>query len=62
LGDCFAGGADGVQRVGLAATAGLPLCWLRLCSRSLLAPALLHAAASGPAYTLAFLVLRAARG
>jgi membrane protease YdiL (CAAX protease family) len=42
-----------------AALAGLVFCWLRLRSRSLLAPALLHVATNSIGYTLAWLVLRA---
>ncbi len=41
------------------AVAGLVLCWLRLRSRSLLAPALLHATVNGLGYGLAFLAGRA---
>lgn len=41
------------------ALAGVVFCWLRLRSRSLLAPALVHWAVNGLGYTLAFVVLRA---
>jgi uncharacterized protein len=41
------------------AVAGLVLCWLRLRSHSLLAPALVHATVNGLGYVLAFLVGRA---
>jgi CAAX protease family protein len=41
------------------AVAGLVLCWLRLRSRSLLAPALLHATVNGLDYALAFFAGRA---
>jgi membrane protease YdiL (CAAX protease family) len=40
------------------AVAGLVLCWLRLRSRSLLAPALVHATVNGLGYVLAFLAGR----
>jgi membrane protease YdiL (CAAX protease family) len=48
-----------VAAVAGTALAGLVFCWLRLRTRSLLAPALLHAAVNGLGYALAFLVLRA---
>jgi membrane protease YdiL (CAAX protease family) len=48
-----------VAAVAGTALAGLVFCWLRLRARSLLAPALLHAAVNGLGYALAFLVLRA---
>jgi uncharacterized protein len=59
-----AGGPGGrvlgvVAAVAGTALAGLVFCWLRLRARSLLAPALLHAAVNGLGYALAFLVLRA---
>jgi membrane protease YdiL (CAAX protease family) len=55
-----AGRAVGVAAaVAGTALAGLVFCWLRLRSRSLLAPALAHWACNGLGYTLAFLVLRA---
>lgn len=41
------------------ALAGLVFCWLRLRSRSLLAPALVHWTVNGLGYALAFAVLRA---
>jgi uncharacterized protein len=48
-----------VAAVTAMTVAGLVLCWLRLRSRSLLAPALLHATVNGLSYVLAFLVGRA---
>jgi uncharacterized protein len=48
-----------VAAVVATAVAGLVLCWLRLRSRSLLAPALLHATVNGLGYGLAFLAGRA---
>ena len=48
-----------VAAVAATAVAGLALCWLRLRSRSLLAPALLHATVNGLGYGLAFLAGRA---
>jgi membrane protease YdiL (CAAX protease family) len=48
-----------VSAVVVTAVAGLVLCWLRLRSRSLLAPALVHATVNGLGYVLAFLVGRA---
>ncbi len=48
-----------VAAVVATAVAGLVLCWLRLRSRSLLAPALVHATANGLGYGLAFLAGRA---
>jgi membrane protease YdiL (CAAX protease family) len=55
-----AGRALGVAAaVAGTALAGLVLCWLRLRSGSLLAPALLHWTLNGLGYTLAFVVLRA---
>ena len=47
-----------VAAVAATAVAGLLLCWLRLRSRSLLAPALLHATVNGLGYVLAFLAGR----
>jgi uncharacterized protein len=47
-----------VAAVVATAVAGLILCWLRLRSRSLLAPALVHATVNGLGYVLAFLVGR----
>jgi membrane protease YdiL (CAAX protease family) len=47
-----------VAAVVATAVAGLVLCWLRLRSRSLLAPALLHATVNGLGYVLAFLTGR----
>jgi uncharacterized protein len=48
-----------VAAVVATAVAGVVLCWLRLRSRSLLAPALLHATVNGLGYGLAFLAGRA---
>jgi uncharacterized protein len=48
-----------VVAVAGTAVAGLVLCWLRLRSRSLLAPALVHATVNGLGYGLAFLAWRA---
>jgi membrane protease YdiL (CAAX protease family) len=48
-----------VAAVVATAVAGLVLCWLRLRSRSLLAPALVHATVNGLGYGLAFLAGRA---
>jgi uncharacterized protein len=48
-----------VAAVAGTAVAGLVLCWLRLRSRSLLAPALVHATVNGLGYGLAFLAWRA---
>ncbi len=47
-----------VAAVAATAVAGLVLCWLRLRSGSLLAPALLHATVNGLGYGLAFLAGR----
>jgi uncharacterized protein len=47
-----------VAAVVATAVAGLVLCWLRLRSRSLLAPALLHTTVNGLGYVLAFLTGR----
>jgi uncharacterized protein len=47
-----------VAAVVATAVAGLVLCWLRLRSGSLLAPALLHATVNGLGYGLAFLAGR----
>jgi membrane protease YdiL (CAAX protease family) len=63
----FAGLASGqlgrvygvIAAIVATALAGLVLCWLRLRSRSLLAPALLHATVNGLGYGLAFLAERA---
>jgi membrane protease YdiL (CAAX protease family) len=44
-----------VVAVSGTAVAGLVLCWLRLRSRSLLAPALVHATVNGLGYGFAFL-------
>lgn len=63
----FSGLADGrtgwvygvVAAVIATAVAGVALCWLRLRSRSLLAPVLLHATVNGLGYLLAFLAGRA---
>jgi membrane protease YdiL (CAAX protease family) len=67
LNPVFAGLAGGptarvlgvVAAVVATAAAGVVLCWLRLRSRSLLAPALLHATVNGLGYALAFLAGRA---
>jgi uncharacterized protein len=48
-----------VAAVAGTAVAGWVLCWLRLRSRSLLAPALVHATVNGLGYGLAFLAWRA---
>jgi CAAX protease family protein len=48
-----------VVAVSGTAVAGLVLCWLRLRSRSLLAPALVHATVNGLGYGFAFLAWRA---
>ena len=48
-----------VVAVAGTAVAGLVLCWLRLRSRSLLAPALVHATVNGLGYGFAFLAWRA---
>ena len=47
-----------VAAVAGTAVAGLVLCWLRLRSRSLLAPALVHATLNGLGYGFAFLAWR----
>jgi uncharacterized protein len=47
-----------VAAVVVTTVAGLVLCWLRLRSRSLLAPALVHATVNGLGYVLAFLAGR----
>jgi membrane protease YdiL (CAAX protease family) len=44
--------------VALTGVAGLVLCWLRLASGSLLAPAIVHTAANSLSYLLAWLIVR----
>jgi CAAX protease family protein len=47
-----------VLAVAATALAGVVFCWLRLCARSLAAPAILHLAGNSLAYLLAWIVLR----
>jgi membrane protease YdiL (CAAX protease family) len=47
-----------VLAVAATALAGVVFCWLRLCARSLAAPAMLHLAGNSLAYLLAWIVLR----